>query len=121
MFSINTTSKTPVYEQLITQISDYILAGVLNENDALPSFRTLSAELSVNPNTIRKVYEHLDLMGITFTQQGKGVFISPQARNIICNSIQKDLPQLEKLFKKYKLSGVGMEEIQDMLRRIYND
>lgn len=121
MFSIDETSKIPVYEQLITQVSDYILAGILKENDALPSFRTLSAELSVNPNTIRKVYEHLDVMGITYTQQGKGVFVSSKAKQIIGNSVRQELPQLEIALKKFKLSGINENEVLEILRRVYHD
>ncbi|MGN0481779.1 MAG: GntR family transcriptional regulator [Lachnospiraceae bacterium] len=121
MFQIDNTSKVPVYEQLIEQVSDYILAGILKENDALPSFRTLSVQLSVNPNTIRKVYEHLEIMGITYTQHGKGVFVSPDACRVIRESLKKELPGFEKQLKKFKMAGIRQEDIMEIVRRCYDD
>ena len=56
MFQIDIMSRIPVYEQLIRQTEKFILLGVLKEGDKLPSVRQLSAELSINPNTIQKAF-----------------------------------------------------------------
>ena len=60
MYQIDVMSRTPVYEQIIRQTEEFILKGVLKPGDRMPSVRTLSVELSVNPNTIQKAIAELD-------------------------------------------------------------
>lgn len=74
MFQIDIMSRIPVYEQLIRQTEKFILLGVLKEGDKLPSVRQLSAELSINPNTIQKAFTELDRRGIIFSVNGRGEF-----------------------------------------------
>ena len=47
MFQIDNLSHVPVYEQLIRQVENYILTGVLREGDKLPSVRTLAGSLAI--------------------------------------------------------------------------
>ena len=72
MFQIDIMSRIPVYEQLIRQTEKFILLGVLREGTKLPSVRQLSAELSINPNTIQKAFTELDRRGIIFSVKGTG-------------------------------------------------
>ena len=60
MFQIDVMSRKPVYEQLINQMERFILTGVMHQDDQIPSVRSLSVELAVNPNTIQKAYSELD-------------------------------------------------------------
>ena len=59
MYQIDVMSRTPVYEQIIRQTEDFILKGIVNAGDKMPSVRSLSVELSVNPNTIQKAISEL--------------------------------------------------------------
>ena len=42
------------------QVEEQVLTGILKEGDKLPSVRSLSVKLSINPNTIQKAYTELD-------------------------------------------------------------
>lgn len=53
-------SGVPVYRQLMDQIKFHIASGLLKPGDELPSTRTLSSELGVNPMTISKAYNFLE-------------------------------------------------------------
>jgi GntR family transcriptional regulator len=53
-------SGVPVYRQLMDQIKFHIASGILKPGDELPSTRSLSAELGVNPMTISKAYSFLE-------------------------------------------------------------
>ena len=64
MFTIDVMSRVPVYEQLIKQVEDQVLKGIMKEGDKMPSVRSLSMELSTNPNTIQKAFMELDRRGI---------------------------------------------------------
>jgi GntR family transcriptional regulator len=54
MFVVDVMSRVPVYEQIIKQVEEQVLTGILKEGDKLPSVRSLSVKLSINPNTIQK-------------------------------------------------------------------
>ncbi len=76
MFDIDLMSRTPIYEQLYKKVVELILKGVLNEQDKLPSVRSLATDLSVNPNTVAKAYNLLERDGIIYSLAGRGSFIA---------------------------------------------
>ncbi|MDR0551564.1 MAG: GntR family transcriptional regulator [Spirochaetaceae bacterium] len=77
-FTLDTGSGVPVYRQLIQQIENAAASGRMKAGDKLPTIRALSVELKVNPNTISKAYNELEIRGILTTQVGSGTFISAQ-------------------------------------------
>ena len=54
---------TPIYWQIILYLKRGIAAGTVANGDELPSRRTLSALLGVNPNTVQKAYRLLEEEG----------------------------------------------------------
>lgn len=77
MFELDVRSRKPIYEQLTERIKMLIMHGVLSPDEQLPSVRTLSAQLTVNPNTIQKAYRELEREGYIYSRQGKGNFVTP--------------------------------------------
>lgn len=75
MFMLRPQSKAPIFEQLKSQILEFISLGVLAPNDKLPSVRSLATELGINPNTVSKAYQELELQGYIYTSPGKGCFV----------------------------------------------
>ncbi|WP_147803066.1 GntR family transcriptional regulator [Alkalicoccus halolimnae] len=75
-FRIDTKSSTPLYEQIIYQIKDMCLTGLLRPGEKLPSIRDLSSQMVINPNTVNKAYQELERSGIIVTIRGKGTFIA---------------------------------------------
>jgi GntR family transcriptional regulator len=57
---VDPQSDAPVYRQVMEQVKFLIASGQLQAGDELPSTRTLSAELGVNPMTISKAYSYLE-------------------------------------------------------------
>lgn len=111
MFQIDTMSRTPVYEQIISQVEKFIIIGILNSGDKLPSVRSMSMELSVNPNTIQKAYNELDTRGLIRSVPGRGCFIGEDAR-LKLRSVSRDkLEDIEKLAQELFLAGVSTDEI----------
>ena len=78
MFSVDLTSRTPIYEQIYQKIVSLILSGVLTENEQLPSVRSLAKSTGVNPNTVAKAYQELERNGVIYSVPGRGSFISAQ-------------------------------------------
>jgi GntR family transcriptional regulator len=75
-FQIQTSSRTPIYEQLAEQIRQAIAFGQAKPDERLPSVRQLSRELLVNPNTIARTYQELEREGLLVSRPGLGIFVA---------------------------------------------
>ena len=113
MFQVDYMSRTPIYEQITEQIERFIASGILKPGDQLPSVRSLSAEISVNPNTIQKAYGELDAKGMLTSVPGRGCFVSSGAFAVIHDDGIKKLPQLTKMVEELIAAGVNREEIEN--------
>ena len=121
MFQIDIMSRIPVYEQLIRQTEKFILLGVLREGDKLPSVRQLSAELSINPNTIQKAFTELDRRGIIFSVNGRGNFVSDKALKALEVSRHSAFSEIKEQIKDFALAGISREELHEYIDEIYNE
>ena len=111
MFQIDVMSRQPVYEQIISQVEQFVLTKILASGSQIPSVRSLSVELSINPNTIQKAYSELDRRGIIYSVPGKGCFITNNAMDILSSSKRSQIKELEKSIYELALAGVSREEI----------
>ncbi len=68
-------SGVPVYRQLMDQIKFHIASGLLKPGDELPSTRTLSAELGINPMTISKAYSYLERDDVIDRRPGRPLVV----------------------------------------------
>ena len=59
LFYVDPHSGVPIFRQLVDQVKLNIASGVLKPGDELPSIRSLSVPLGVNPMTISKAYNLL--------------------------------------------------------------
>lgn len=121
MFSIDIMSRIPVYEQLINQVQENILLGILKPGDKMISVRNLSMELSINPNTIQKAYTELDRLGLITTVPGKGSFISQDALDLVSSLSREKLEDVRHLIEEVKKAGVTRKELVDLIEEIYKE
>ncbi len=75
-FKLDLKSGVPFYKQVILQVEMAIVDGRLVNGDQLPTVRRLAVNLKINPNTVARAYNELEIRGIVHTQQGTGTFIS---------------------------------------------
>ena len=73
--NIDSRSPTPLYAQIATRLRVAIAAGELAKGAALPSVRSLAAELRVNPATVVQAYRELENEGLVATRHGAGTFV----------------------------------------------
>ena len=121
MFSIDPMSRIPIYEQIIRQTEQRILSGLLPPGSQLPSVRSLSIELSVNPNTIQKAYGELDTRGIIYSIPGIGCFVAEGAAALLSVFKRRRLSDFSALVEELALAGVEMSELQDILEKVYKE
>ena len=119
MFQIDSFSRVPVYEQIIQQVENYVLKGLLTADTQIPSVRNLSVTLSINPNTIQKAYSELDRNGIIYSVPGRGCFISKEAKDILSEQKKGKLTSLTEILEELKLAGITKEIILDTVDSVY--
>lgn len=121
MFVVDVMSRVPVYEQIIKQVEEQVLTGILKEGDKLPSVRSLSVKLSINPNTIQKAYTELDRRQLIITVPGKGSFISEKAIEVVGANSSEKMTELNKIIRELALAGVTKEEIINNIEEVFNN
>ena len=57
---VDPNSGVPVYRQIVEQVRFQVTSGLLQPGTPLPSTRTLSQKLGVNPMTVSKAYSILE-------------------------------------------------------------
>src|ERR1041385_4580057 len=73
---IDPKDATPIYAQIEQGIRAAIASGRLRVGDQLPTVRQLAVDLSVNANTVARVYSDLERAGVLETKRGVGSFIA---------------------------------------------
>lgn len=121
MFHIDPLSRQPVYEQLIDQLERLVLLNLLPADSQLPSVRSLSIELAINPNTIQKAYSELDNRGIIYSVPGIGCFVSENAKTALLTLRRKKLTSLKSLVAELAMAGIPQEEILDCIKTAYSE
>jgi GntR family transcriptional regulator len=121
MFQIDVLSRKPVYEQIVSQMERFVLTGILAPGSQLPSVRSLSVELAINPNTIQRAYTELDRKGVICSVPGKGCFVSESAAKVLSEMKREKLVDLRELVWEMKLAGVTLEELLDLIRQVYEE
>ena len=76
MFQIDLKSRKSIYQQVVDNLKELIIKGVLHADDKLPSVRDLSKTLLINPNTVSKAYKELEREGYIYTTNGLGTFVA---------------------------------------------
>lgn len=75
---IDKSSESPVYQQIIEQITRKLRAGELKPGDKLPTERELAEALGIARGTVNRAYEELTRSQILESIPGRGSFISAQ-------------------------------------------
>ncbi|NLT58617.1 MAG: GntR family transcriptional regulator [Clostridiales bacterium] len=111
MISVDYRDKRSIYEQLVDRISALAASGVLQPGSQLPSVRQLSAELSINPNTVQRAYAELEREGLIYSVKGRGNFVSQDAVHLQRKRQEALLGEVGRSVDRAMQSGVPGGEI----------
>lgn len=78
LVAVDPHSGVPVYRQIVDQVRFQVTAGVLERGEELPSTRSLSLRLGVNPMTISKAYGILEHEGFLVRRAGLSLVVAEQ-------------------------------------------
>ena len=119
---LNNASMIPIYEQLAEQVKSQILSGVLSENEALPSVRTLSASLKISALTVKKAYDKLEEDGFVVTIHGKGTYVAPTNRSLALEARRRAVEEeFTRALDKARAVGMTRQEIRELLELLLEE
>jgi GntR family transcriptional regulator len=71
-----------IYSQIVRQVKFAIAAGTLRSGQLLPSVRTLSQQLAINPNTVARAFGELQNDHVIESLRGRGMVVCDGAAAI---------------------------------------
>ena len=75
-FPLHRGSGVPLYHQIQQRLLEQIRSGKLKASEPLPSIQKIAARMGVSPMTVRQAVRSLCELGVIYSRQGKGTFIS---------------------------------------------
>ncbi|MGN1203820.1 MAG: GntR family transcriptional regulator [Lachnospiraceae bacterium] len=111
-----------IYEQIVLQLKNAIVTGALSAGEALPSIRSLAADLQVSVITTKRAYEELEKEGLIRSVAGKGFYVCEYNTDYL---MEKQLMMLEKRLSEIifeaKTAGLSCEDVVEMVRALYEE
>lgn len=75
-FPLNRRSGIPLYHQIQQRLLDQIQSGELKPGMPMPSIERIAQQMGVSPMTVRQAIRALSEIGVIYSRQGKGTYIS---------------------------------------------
>ena len=117
-FHLSTHSNLPPYVQIVEQVRQALLSGVLRPGDRLPTVKEVVGSLAINPNTVLKAYRDLEREGLVEGRQGVGTFVRrrpdgppPHEQALLKRSLQTWVAKAQR-------AGLGDADIESMVRSV---
>ncbi|MBQ9015723.1 MAG: GntR family transcriptional regulator [Firmicutes bacterium] len=122
MFELDVKSRKAISDQIIDNMKELIISGVLPPESRIASVRELAGQLLVNPNTVQKAYRTLESQGYIYTVKGRGTFVADTS------SLSPDRKQLQEaqaqlrdsISRLYHL-GLSKEAAKELTDRIFDE
>ena len=113
---ISNVSGVPIYEQIKQQVKSAILSGELQEEEALPSLRTLAKDLKISVLTITRAYTELEQEGFVKNVQGRGCFVMGRGSELIREQlIRKVETGLSEAIDAAGMANLSAQELHHLL------
>ena len=117
---LKNSSDEPIYQQIVAQVKAQIMDGSLTAGDALPSMRTLAAQLRISVITTKRAYEELERDGYIENFTGKGCFVKRQNTDFLREEAVRSVEEmLGKACEKARICGLTLHDMQEMLILMY--
>lgn len=103
-------------EAIYLQIAAFVGDNILIEKwvEKIPSVRELAVDLQVNPNTVMRAYEFLQVKEVIINKRGIGLFVAPDAKEKLKDYRKERFlgQELPEFFRNISLLDIGIEEIK---------
>lgn len=114
---IDPKSGFPIYDQICTQIKEQIINGSLQEDEMLPSIRSLAKDLRISVITTKRAYEELEKEGFIYTIASKGCFVAaPGVESLREENLKKIEEHIVQIARLAGSCSLGCEDVCRMIR-----
>ena len=110
---------SPIYQQIILHIKRGAIAGTVVDGDELPSRRTLSALLGVNPNTVQKAYRVLEEEGLIASHSGAKSYMVLTPNTIGSIRLQLVEADARSAARTLKQMGISLTEATALIAKYW--
>ena len=113
---ISNVSGVPIYDQIKQQIKSAILSGELQEEEALPSLRTLAKDLKISVLTVTRAYTELEQEGFVKNVQGRGCYVMGRGSELIREQLIRKVENgLSEAISAAEMADLSAEELHQLL------
>ena len=119
---ISNVSGVPIYEQIKQQIKSAILSGELQEEEALPSLRTLAKDLKISVLTVTRAYTELEQEGFVKNVQGRGCYVMGRGSELIREQLIRKVENgLSEAISAAEMADLSAQELHHLLDILMED
>jgi GntR family transcriptional regulator len=112
---LSASDGTPMYQQVIDQITTKVAVGDWPAGTALPSIRELASASQVSVITVKRAYQELERSGVIVTFHGKGSFVA-ESQEAPRALLRAELQQhIDALLACANRLGLSREELTQLL------
>ena len=117
---ISNSSSVPLYEQIKGQIIEQIMNNELEEDEMLPSIRSLSKDIKISLMTVKKAYDQLESEGYIVSIAGKGTFVAPKNGNLVKEHAHREIEvNIQKAIDLAVRYNISKDEILELVNMLY--
>jgi GntR family transcriptional regulator len=112
---LSTGNSTPMYQQIVDQVTAKVMAGDWQAGQALPSIRELASANRVSVITVKRAYADLGLAGIIVTRHGMGSFVA-ESPHLPTELLRAEFTQhFDAMLVRAARLGMSRDEIRQLL------
>ena len=111
----------PIYIQIMDLIKQQMISAERLPGEKLPSVRTLSKQLEVNPNTVQRAYVEMERDMLVYTKRGQGTFIVEDREVIVQLRQTMVLDRVARFVKEMEAFGFTHAELLQVIERYLSE
>lgn len=120
--SISLESRTPLYDQIESQLRQLIVSGTLPAGTVLPSVRALATTLGCSVITTRRAYQELEQQQLIRTFQGRGTMVADVSEST--RQQQRKAPvesAIRDAVREARSAGIDASELRSILESVLDE
>jgi GntR family transcriptional regulator len=118
-FHLDPNSGVSYYVQLMQQVRQALLFGLLKSGDRLPTVKEVAAQVALNPNTVLRAYRDLEHEGLVVSRPGLGTFVATTVAPAVAQSSYASLRrELERWIRKAQEAGLDDDTLAALVAHV---
>ncbi len=121
-FHLDSSSGVSYYVQLIQQVRQALLFGILKSGDRLPTVKEVAAQVALNPNTVLRAYRELEHDRLVVSRPGLGTFVSATIPPAVVTASYRPLrADLERWIRKARTHGIDDRQLASLFAHVLRE